>query len=131
MISRNIVTVVSDSLCTGCGTCVAACPTKSIKILINSDKGLYTRLLGQILAQIVVSVMLFVGYGIDFDEYCRIVFQQNRKILQWGITLIHMLVYANEQKIRYGAASGIITQLLIYALENRIITGALVVRKSG
>ena len=38
MDENTISQVVKDELCTGCGTCIALCPKKAIKLTIDEKK---------------------------------------------------------------------------------------------
>ncbi len=47
MNNNTISQVVTDGLCTGCGTCIALCPKEAIKLTINEKKGIYVPALNE------------------------------------------------------------------------------------
>ncbi len=49
MNNNTISQVVTDGLCTGCGTCIALCPEETIKLTINENKGIYVPALFELL----------------------------------------------------------------------------------
>lgn len=124
----TITQVAEQGLCCGCGTCAGACPHDAIKMIVSH--GLY---LPKVDEEKCVSCRLCVeccpGYSVDFEALCFEIFgvQPDNKLL--GNYLGCYVGHSIDDDIRYNSASGgIVTQLLIFALENNVIDGALVTR---
>lgn len=130
MNDRSINNVVAKGLCTGCGTCISMCPTEAIELKMDEKKGVYSP---QINSNNCINcgICLEVCSG-EFVNY----YDLNIKI--FGKTPTNILIgnyincyagYANDYDTRYNSSSGgLATALLIFALEEGIIDGALVTR---
>jgi coenzyme F420 hydrogenase subunit beta len=127
---KSIYTVVQDGLCTGCGTCVGVCPKDAIEMKINNSKGIYLPYLDQEKCnQCGVCLQLCPGYGVDFNQLNQEIFGRQPNEIYAGNYLNCYIGYATDYNIRYNSASGgLVTQLLIFALEQGIIDGALVTK---
>lgn len=124
---NRITEVVNNQLCTGCGTCVGVCPAKAIEM--QTYNGIY-------LAQIQEKKCNYCslcfescpGHFVDFRKLNAKIFgiQPNDRWL--GNYMGCYIGYSTDDKIRRCSSSGgLVTQLLIFALEKNIIDGALVV----
>lgn len=128
----NIDTVVTNSLCTQCGACVAMCPHDNIAIerdehwrffpkvtsidpCVNHCKSLCV----EICSGVHEDSSLWKRQPIvekDYDEFCS------------GPVIQAWIGYSNEEAIRSrGTSGGLITGLLVYLLESGKIDGALLV----
>lgn len=127
----NISYTLKHDLCTGCGVCEDACPSKAITTIIkdgrflpkvNSDlcrnnKGCYR------------CIDVCPGVGVDL---CKIANEQfpdeNIKADKMvGRYLKCFIGHSNDESIRYHCASGgMVSQFLIFLLEKRYIDGAVV-----
>lgn len=114
---ENITSVVEEKLCTSCGACAAVCPQNAITMEWDSENFLYY-------PKVDKSKCNNCGLCLDVCPG-KEMFGKNtaEKILKaW-------LVYSKNDRIRQLSQSGgAISQLLIYALENKVINGALVTR---
>jgi coenzyme F420 hydrogenase subunit beta len=124
----NIAFVIQNNLCTGCGTCAAVCPTEAIRMKVS--KGL---ILPEIESQKCNLCQLCIkscpGHSVDFEELNSKIFGQQPKNSFIGNYLECYIGHSTNDNIRYNSASGgIVTQLLLSALENNVIDGALVIR---
>lgn len=122
--------VVEDLLCTGCGTCESICPKDAIKLVKDNDNGIY-------LPHIEMSkcnkckmcLKVCPGYEMNYNYF---------NIDLYGKIPTNILVgnynhcytgYSENYNIRYNSSSGgLLTQLLIFALESNVIDGVLVTR---
>ena len=130
MTGETITQVVKDGLCTGCGTCVALCPNESIKLMINKKKGIYVPELNEEKCNNCgICYKVCPGHGVDFKKLSLEIFEKKPKNGLIGNYLNCYIGHSTDHNIRYNSASGgLITQLVIFALEEGIIDGALVTK---
>ena len=128
--NNTIVSVLKNELCTGCGTCIALCPTNAIQLTINEKKGIYNPELNEDKCNNCgICINVCPGHGIDFEAMNFEIFGKEPENILIGNYLNCYVGHATDYNIRYNSASGgLITQLLIFALEEGIIDGALVTR---
>jgi len=122
---KNVSFVSSDSMCTGCGLCAAVCPHDVISMVVDMAKGVYQS-----------------SVNLDTCTDCTICLKSCPP-LTWsnepqtdtyneaiGDYKSAYAAYSNDEDIRLNSASGgFITTLLIYLLEKKMITGAVVVKR--
>jgi coenzyme F420 hydrogenase subunit beta len=126
---KNVSDIVRKNLCTGCGTCYSLCPTESIKIVIDQKKGIYIPQINSECNNCGVCLKVCPGHKFDFEEYNMDIFGKLPDHPLIGNFLTCYLGYTNDQQIRYNSSSGgLVTQILISALEEGLIDGALVTR---
>ena len=130
MTDNTIASVVKDSLCTGCGTCIALCPNEAIKLTINEKKGIYVPELNEEKCnQCGICYKVCPGHEVDFKNLNLEIFGKESEDILIGKYLNCYIGHSTDYDIRYNSASGgLVTQLLIFALEEGIIDGALVTR---
>ena len=130
MTNETIAQVVKDDLCTGCGTCAALCPNETIKLIINEKKGIYVPELNEEKCNgCGICYEVCPGHGVDFKQLNLKIFGQEPEDIILGNYLNCYIGHSTDYDIRYNSASGgLVTQLLIFALEEGIIDGALVTR---
>lgn len=128
--SNTIELVVNRELCTGCGTCDALCPKNAIKLSIDETKGIYIpRINKDICNNCGFCYDICPGNKVDYEKLNHEIFEKEPENILIGNYQDCYTAYSKDTKIRYNSSSGgLITQLLIYALENGIINGALVTR---
>jgi len=126
--------VIENGLCTGCGTCLGVCPNDAIRMKKDEKQGIY---LPEIDYQKCINCGLCSkscpGYKVDFKELSLKIFGETPSSDIKGILLGNYLKcyvgYSTNHRVRYNSASGgLITQLLIFMLDEGIIDGALVTR---
>lgn len=128
---RTINFVVSHKLCTGCGTCVGVCPTRSIRMIIRG--GIYlpeinyatcSRELG-----CSICYDLCPGQSIHLNKVAKECFPFAYDDLFIGRFLKCYAGYSADGNNRFHAASGgLITQLLVQMFEDNTIDSAVVAR---
>ncbi|MGB2841623.1 MAG: Coenzyme F420 hydrogenase/dehydrogenase, beta subunit C-terminal domain [Halobacteriota archaeon] len=130
MNNNTIAQVVKDELCTGCGTCIALCPEEAIKLTINEKKGIYVPELNEGRCnECGICFNVCPGHEVDFKGLNLEVFGKEPEDILIGNYLNCYVGHSTDYDVRYNSASGgLITQLLIFALEEGIIDGALVTR---
>lgn len=125
----SIEYVVKNHLCTGCGTCISACKLKALE-LIQNDKGIYIPNINKNEC-IECSSCYFVcpGHGTDYEHFNKQLFRDIKKEPIIGHYLSCYTSYSLKKEVRFESTSGgVVTQLLIQALKDGIIDGALVTR---
>ena len=126
--NNTIKEIVKDDLCTGCGTCVALCPEEAIKLTINERKGIYVPKIDEEKCNNCgICYTACPGNEVDFRHLNLEIFGKEPEDILIGNYLNCYIGHATDYDIRYNSASGgLVTQLLIFALEEGIIDGALV-----
>lgn len=134
----NINYTLQNDICTGCGICEAVCPFGAIKIVVKS---------GRFVPQIDIRNCnnskgchrcydVCPGIGIDLISKAKVVFPAasaiDTPVLEdkyIGRYYRCFTGYSNDHDIRYHSASGgMITQFLIWLLENNKIDGVVVTK---
>ena len=130
MSDETIAQVVKDNLCTGCGTCIALCPNEAIKLTTNEKKGIYVPELNEEKCNNCgICYEVCPGHEMDFKGLNLEIFGKEPENILIGNYLNCYIGHATDYDIRYNSASGgLATQLLIFALEEGLIDGALVTR---
>ena len=128
--NETISQVVEDGLCTGCGTCVALCPEEAIEMVINRKKGIYVPELNEGKCNNCgICYKVCPGHEVDFKTLNLEIFGKEPEDILIGNHLNCYVGHSTDYDIRYNSASGgFVTQLLIFALEEGLIDGALVTR---
>lgn len=129
---ETIESVVDAGLCTGCGTCVGICPIDAVEMNIDRRKGIYLPQADK--AKCTGCGLCFEacpGHSVDFKSLNREIFGKEPDDILIGNYLRCYTGHATDYNIRYNSASGgLVTALLIFALEEGLIGGALVTRMS-
>lgn len=127
--NRTIKETAKANLCTGCGTCVALCPFSAIE-MVKDDSGKYTPKLDEKKCTLCgICNQVCPGYSVDFKELNQDIFGKEPDDISMGNYLNCYTGCATDYNVRYSSSSGgLVTALLIYALEQGIIDGALVTR---
>ena len=130
MTQKTISQVMRDRLCTGCGTCVSLCPEEAIKLTIDEKKGIYVPELDEDRCNNCgICYKVCPGHGVDFKGFNREIFGKEPEDILIGNYLNCYIGHSTDYNIRYNSSSGgLVTALLIFALEEGIIDGALVTR---
>ncbi|HJH25406.1 MAG TPA: hypothetical protein C5S37_01250, partial [Methanophagales archaeon] len=125
----TIEEIVEEGLCTGCGTCSGICPNSAIKIVINAEGVYVPELVNDKCNKCGICFNSCPGKYFDFDNFNLGIFDKKPENILLGNFINCYLAHATDREIRYNSASGgLVTSLLIYALEKGIIDGALVTR---
>lgn len=129
---KTIQETVGSGLCTGCGTCAGVCPQSAIEMVIADERGTYVpKIHWNKCNRCGICFSVCPGYSVDFRQLNTEIFGKEPEDILIGNYLNCYVGHSTDYEIRYNSSSGgLITQLLIYALENGIIDGALVTRMS-
>lgn len=130
--NHHIDEVVKSDLCTGCGTCVALCPSNAIKLNRNNDGSYEPHIKSENCKSCGSCFRVCPGKGIDYKLLNEFVFSQNVTDELLGNSLGFYLGRSMDKNILKAAASGgLVSSLLVFALEENIIDGALLVRMNS
>jgi len=125
----NIAAIWQAGLCVGCGTCVSACPQKAVIIKRHHWKGIYFPEIDERLCnQCGYCLQVCPGQSVDFQHLAAEFLDGQSRDELIGIFNELYIGHASSCEIRFNASSGgLVTSLLIYALERKMIDAALVV----
>jgi coenzyme F420 hydrogenase subunit beta len=126
---KTIEFAVRTNLCTGCGTCEGICPKDAIKMQIDHCKGFYIPKINVERCNMCgLCFEVCPGQNLDFKLLNQYVFAKEPDDLLGNIRQCFK-GYAIDNNIRYNSSSGgLVTALLIFALEQKIIEGAIVTK---
>ena len=127
---NNIEEIFNEGLCCNCGTCKGLCPKNAITLEINDKMGYYEpRVNKRLCNNCNLCLNVCPSLEVDFESLNLEIFGTKPDDIIIGNYLNCYIGYSKNKKIRYNASSGgIITALLIFALEKNMINGALVTR---
>lgn len=127
---KNIGDVVKAGLCCGCGTCQALCPKNAVTLSESKEAGVYVPAIDQYnCSNCGICKDVCPGREVDFLELERAAFGRSPTNNLLGARLGCYSGYSSDQKVRYSSASGgMVTSLLLFALREKLIDGALVVK---
>lgn len=127
---RTIDEVVKNNLCTGCGTCVVVCAHSAIKLIREGSKGIYIPIIDKAECnRCGICFDVCPGYQVDPRRLDPGLADADAKNILLGNHLHCYVGHATDYNIRYNSASGgLVTAMLLFALENKIIDGALVTK---
>jgi len=129
--------VLKNDLCTGCGTCVGVCPNNAMGMRKDEKRGIYHPELDYLKCTgCGLCSKSCPGYKVDFKELFLEIFGETPPLNTNGFLLGNYIKcysgYSTDPDIRYNSASGgLVTQLLLFMLNEEIIDGALVTGMKG
>jgi len=118
-----------DILCTGCGTCAGICPDNIVEMRKNSG-GTYTPILKDTSCkECGLCVKVCPGISVNFIELNKRILGKAPKNVFVGSYINCYVGHSTDERVLYESASGgIATALLIFALEEGLIDGAIVTK---
>jgi coenzyme F420 hydrogenase subunit beta len=124
---NSIKDVIVNGLCNGCGTCAGICPQYAITII--EKEGLYFPFINE---EKCIDCKLCIkscpGYSVDFVFLNSKIFRQQPNNNFIGKFNKCYIAQSNNKNIQFNSTSGgIVTELLLFALEEKIIDGAMIV----
>jgi coenzyme F420 hydrogenase subunit beta len=127
---RSIEDIDLEDVCTGCGTCVGICPRNAISLEKNDQMGIYLpKILDAKCNHCGICYDCCPGHSVDYTFLNKFSFGTIPSHSLIGCVRNCSVAYATNKEIRYNSSSGgLITEILIYALEEGLIDGALVTR---
>ena len=129
METKNIQKITKQRLCVGCGTCTVICPTNAIEIRMN-DRGFYEAVVDSSKCTACkLCLEVCPSHVIDFDEMNNFVFNKRASDDLIGNYIRFYVGHAKDNSIyQSGQSGGLITALLVFALEKGFIEGAVVTK---
>jgi coenzyme F420 hydrogenase subunit beta len=126
----TIEPVVKRKLCTGCGTCAGVCPHGAIEMAVHPGKGCYLpRLDKERCTRCGLCHQACPGHSVDFESLNDELFGDVPDDILLGRHLGCHIGHALDRNTRYRCSSGgLVSALLVFALEEGLIDGALVTR---
>lgn len=125
----NIITeVVSKKLCAGCGTCAGVCPSNALTMQVT--EGLWLpKVDNRKCNGCGLCMNVCPGHFVNFETLYSNIFGKQPEDQLLGNYINCYVGHSNDYKTRYDCSSGgIASQLLIFALEENLIDGALVTK---
>lgn len=128
--SDTVEEIVHAGLCHGCGTCESLCPNKAIKLKLNIKKGIYLpEIAKNSCNNCNICFRVCPGHEVLFQKLNIDIFGKQPQNNLAGHFISCYSGFASDSKIRFASSSGgLVTTLLVYALEKNIIDGVLVTR---
>lgn len=122
--------VVKRRLCMGCGTCAAICPQDAIEMVAHRRKGCcLPRLDKERCTGCGLCHQVCPGHGVDFESFNDELFGDAPEDIAPGRYLGCYVGHALDRNVRHDCAcGGLVSALLVFALEEGLIDGALVTR---
>ncbi len=129
----NITYTLRSGLCTGCGICQGACPSDAIKFVI--DNGEFRPVVDNIKCNNRKGCHRCYdacpGLGVNLIEYATDLYnEENIRVDKYIGRYIHCYTgYSTDEGLRFHSASGgVLSQFLIWLLNNNYVDGAVVTR---
>ncbi|MCW4005717.1 MAG: Coenzyme F420 hydrogenase/dehydrogenase, beta subunit C-terminal domain [Candidatus Bathyarchaeota archaeon] len=115
--------IVDKKLCVGCGTCVGSCPTLSLEIK-ETEYGSYSPIFkGEGCSDCGVCLAVCPAKNMPFNSEAKAA--DNTPI---GVVRAGYIGCSGDQEIlKKGSSGGLTSSILTYALESKLIDGAIVV----
>ena len=126
----NVVNIFRSGLCTGCGTCVGVCPQSALRMCINEKIGVYQPKLAQEKCNSCgICYRVCPGYSSNVAKLNAVLFEKKSQDSSIGYyEKCHIGKSRDPQIMRDSSSGGLVTSLLIHALEEEIIDGALITK---
>lgn len=128
----NVDGLSQAGLCMGCGMCEAVCPAEAVVVRRHDRKGIYLPAVDpELCTQCGLCLDVCPGESVDIERHASAVLDGAHSDGLIGVYHACYVGHAASQDIRYNASSGgLVTSLLVYAIEASLIDGALVLGMS-
>jgi coenzyme F420 hydrogenase subunit beta len=129
-ICKTIEETIDAGLCTGCGTCVGVCPNSAIRMM--KIRSVYIPVLNKKeCSGCGICFRVCPGYSVDLEKLNSTIFGKKQEESLLGNYVECYLGHSTDLNIRYNSTSGgLVSELLIFALNEGLIDGALVIKMS-
>jgi len=127
--TQNIQKIWDPGLCVQCGTCAGICPNAAIQMLRTSKGNFFPEVNDRKCKQCNFCIDVCPGHYVNFGRLSSLQIGGKYQDDFVGKFISISIGHATNEKIRrISASGGIVSSLLIFALERGIIDGALVTR---
>ena len=130
---QTVTKIVEDDLCLGCGVCLPVCPEEAIGIELDKKRGYFTPIINYDKCDYCGKmkngkcVVVCPGVEVDFGKLNQHPANREAESDILGSFVETLYAYSCDDNIRYNSSSGgLITSLLIFAINEKIIDGAIV-----
>ena len=132
ILAKNINEIYGMGLCTQCGTCYSFCPKDNIGIKRSSTRDYIFYVKDKNKCKgCRICYKVCPGHTVNFDELNTYIFSKISEDKYLGNYRTTFLAQSLSEKVREVSASGgVVSSLLIFALDLGLIKGALVVKMS-
>lgn len=129
---ESIKQIVNNKLCTGCGTCTNFCPKNLITMTISLQDGIFSpKIADNSCINCGLCYQVCPGYEVDFKDFNEYFLSTNKRHDLLGVVDQGYVGFSENFDIRYNSTSGgLVTQILINAMQKKIIDGVLVTKMS-
>ena len=129
--NKNIQIVINSDLCTGCGTCSAFCPFQAIDFSLDTLKGIFLPKINITKCQSCgLCLKVCPGLEVDFKMLNKRIFGLDKSCLLGNYLECYSGSSQGIEEMTNSSSGGVVTKLLLFALEKGIIDGAIVTRMS-
>ncbi len=126
--SANISKVLSNNLCVGCGTCVGFCPNSALEMVKNRQTYLPI-ISAEKCVNCGLCLQICPSYTVDFKSLNLMLFGKEPDNILSGNFLKSYFGFSTDMTIRFNSSSGgLVSQLLINALDQGVINAAIVTK---
>ena len=129
---EDVRAVYKAGLCMGCGSCEGVCPAGAVQLKLDLRQGMYVPTVAdQRCMSCGLCVAICPGLGAQINSLASEFLDGAVKDSRVGVHHSCYIGYSGNDVVRQNASSGgLITSLLIYCFQNKLIDGALVLGMS-
>lgn len=121
---NSIKKIVDNNLCIGCGACYSGCPKDAISMQIKN--GAHKPIINNNCINCGKCLGICPSYDLNYDYFYEKYYKNKKFNNYFGPYINCYTGFSSDKKIRYSSSSGgLVTQLLLYALRNKIIDCAI------
>lgn len=125
---KSIEMVVKNNLCTGCGACEGVCPEGAVHMQ-RTRLGYFPSIEHSLCTECGLCFNICPGHAAEVNRMGGDLFPASKENKYLGRYIDCFTGFSTDDNIRFHCASGgMVSQLLIFMLENKIIDGAIVTR---
>ena len=127
---RNVEFVVRNELCLSCGTCESVCPSRAIEVKLHCNKGIFIPYIDVSLCQGCKKCLDFCpGWRVPLKRLSKSFIQTENESIYLGRFLEVFAGHSQRVNVlEHASSGGMLTEAVLYLLENKIVDGALLCR---